>query len=88
VQAVNIAQFIISIPLFLFLAFGIGFILNMLLKTTWLPLIIYVLLIAYLMIRMGKLQFVDYTILSFGLIGAILSGVIVRILRTKGYRMF
>jgi hypothetical protein len=88
VQAVNIAQFIISIPLFLFLAFGIGFILNMLLKTTWLPLIIYVLLIAYLMIRMGKLQFVDYTILSFGLIGAILSGVTVRILRTKGYRMF
>lgn len=84
----NIAQFIISIPLFLFLAFGIGFILNMLLKTTWLPLIIYVLLITYLMFRMGKLQFVDYTILSFGLIGAILSGITVRILRTKGYRMF
>ncbi|MDQ0340966.1 hypothetical protein J2S00_003806 [Caldalkalibacillus uzonensis] len=30
-------QFIISILLFLILFFGIGFILNMLLKTTWLP---------------------------------------------------
>ncbi|EGL84163.1 hypothetical protein CathTA2_0277 [Caldalkalibacillus thermarum TA2.A1] len=39
-------QFVISILLFLILFFGIGFILNMLLKTTWLPgLILYPLVV-------------------------------------------
>ena len=31
------AQLVVSILLFLFLFFGIGFLLNMLLKTTWVP---------------------------------------------------
>lgn len=84
----NIVQLIISIPLFLFLAFGIGFILNMLIKTTWLPLVIYSLVIVYLLIKMGNLLPVDYIILTSGLAGAVLSGVIIRMLREKGYRMF
>lgn len=84
----NIAQLIISIPLFLVLAFGIGFILNMLIKTTWLPLVIYALLIVYLILNMGNLLAVDYIILTSGLAGAVLSGVTIRILRAKGYRMF
>lgn len=84
----NIAQLIISIPLFLFLAFGIGFILNMLIKTTWLPLVIYVLIVIYMFIRMGSLLPVDYIVLTSGLAGAVLSGVTIRILRSKGYRMF
>lgn len=84
----NIAQLIISVPLFLVLAFGIGFILNMLIKTTWLPLVMYALLLVYLLISMGKLLPVDYIILTSGLAGAILSGVTIRTLRAKGYRMF
>jgi len=84
----NIAQLIISVPLFLFLAFGIGFLLNMLIKTTWLPLVMYFLLLVYLFIRMGSLLAVDYIVLTSGLAGAILSGVVIRVLRQKGYRMF
>ncbi|MEW9671936.1 YuiB family protein [Ammoniphilus sp. 3BR4] len=84
----NIAQLIISVPLFLVLAFGIGFILNMLIKTTWLPLVMYALLLVYLLISMGKLLPVDYIILTSGLAGAVLSGVTIRFLRAKGYRMF
>ena len=84
----NIAQLIISVPLFLFLAFGIGFLLNMLIKTTWLPLVMYSLLLVYLFIRMGNLLAVDYVVLTSGLAGAVLSGVVIRTLRQKGYRMF
>jgi hypothetical protein len=84
----NIAQLLISIPLFLVLAFGIGFILNMLIKTTWLPLVIYVLLIGYLIFQLKNLLMVDYIVLTSGLVGAILSGVTIRFLRAKGYRMF
>ena len=87
-EPLNIAQLIISIPLFLFLAFGIGFILNMLIKTTWLPLVIYALLLVYLFVKMGVLSPVDYIIITSGLTGAVLSGVTIRTLRTKGYRMF
>ncbi|HJV46523.1 MAG TPA: YuiB family protein, partial [Bacillota bacterium] len=80
----NIAQLIISVPLFFFLAFGIGFILNMLIKTTWLPLVLYFLVLIFLFIRMGAFHIVDYIILTSGLVGAILSGVTIRILRAKG----
>jgi len=84
----NIAQLIISVPLFLVLAFGIGFIINMLIKTTWLPLAVYVLILIYLFVKMGALLPVDYIVLTSGLLGAILSGVIIKTLRAKGYRMF
>ncbi|GAB7388831.1 YuiB family protein [Bacillaceae bacterium] len=84
----NVAQLIISIPLFLFLAFGIGFILNMLLKTTWVPVVVYLALVAYLFFDKGRLLMVDYVILSSGLIGAVLSGWAIHTLRRKGYRMF
>ncbi|MBP1933854.1 YuiB family protein [Ammoniphilus resinae] len=84
----NIAQLIISVPLFLVLAFGIGFIINMLIKTTWLPLAVYVLVLIYLFVKMGALLPVDYIVLTSGLLGAILSGVTIKTLRAKGYRMF
>ncbi|MFO7262743.1 MAG: hypothetical protein A6D91_02265 [Bacillaceae bacterium G1] len=86
----NIAQLIISILLFLVLAFGIGFILNMLAKTTWLPILLYVLLVAYLFFFKTQRQFawVDWLVLSAGLAGCILSGVVIRSLRQKGFRMF
>jgi hypothetical protein len=103
------AQFIISILLFLILFFGIGFLLNMLLKTTWFPgvllyPIVVVLIVndlnlsqyvasplssfAHLGLRFTELPLVDYVILFMGLVGALLSGVAIRMLRVRGYRMF
>ena len=88
----SLPQVIISIPLFLVLLFGIGFILNMILKTTWLPSILYAMLIigmaVYMFVERGGLQLVDWIILSAGMIGALLSGWTIKLLRAKGYRMF
>ncbi len=105
----GVIQLVISVLLFLILFFGIGFLLNMLLKTTWLPgLIIYPVVVFTIVSdvpfgkyfsepaqsfarfgeRLGGLLFVDYVILTAGLLGAILSGVTIRILRARGYRMF
>ncbi|MBO8171755.1 MAG: hypothetical protein H0Z33_07690 [Bacillaceae bacterium] len=83
----NIAQLIISIPLFMFLAFGIGFIINMLVKTTWFPLVIYIGLLVYVYMQMG-MKLIDYIVLGSGLIGAVLSGWTIKTLRNRGYRMF
>jgi hypothetical protein len=106
---VNILQFIISILLFLILFFGIGFILNMLLKTTWLPgLILYPIIVIMIVTEVPLVQFVkdpasslaqlgtelssllavDYVVLGAGLLGAVLSGVSIKLLRQKGFRMF
>ncbi len=86
----NIAQLVISILLFLVLAFGIGFILNMLAKTTWVPTGLYLILVAYLFFFKtgGHFAWVDWVVLSSGLVGCILSGVVIRSLRQKGFRMF
>lgn len=88
----SLPQVMISIPLFLVLLFGIGFILNMILKTTWLPSILYAALIiglaVYMFMESGGLKPVDWIILSAGMIGALLSGWTIKMLRAKGYRMF
>ncbi|QED49169.1 YuiB family protein [Cytobacillus dafuensis] len=98
----------ISMLLFFVLFFGIGFILNMLLRMSWVMAIIYP-IIAILII--DKVRFIEYfqntgeslsslghefsqlatadvLILSSGLAGAILAGVVIKILRKKGYQMF
>ncbi|MBN6186661.1 hypothetical protein JQN58_06605 [Aneurinibacillus sp. BA2021] len=88
----NIAQFIIGIPLFIVLLFGIGFILNMLVKTTWMPTLLYISVVAgvliYLIMNHRTPHVVDYVMLISGLLGAIASGWTIKMLRTKGYRMF
>ena len=88
----SLPQVMISIPLFLVLLFGIGFILNMILKTTWFPSILYAALIiglaVYMFVERGGLKLVDWIILSAGMIGALLSGWTIKTLREKGYRMF
>lgn len=86
----NVAQFIISIVLFMVLAFGIGFILNMLAKTTWVPIVAYLLLVAYLFFFKtgGRFAWVDWVVLTSGLVGCVLSGIVIRTLRQKGFRMF
>lgn len=83
----NIFQLMISIPLFMFLAFGIGFIINMLIKTTWFPVLIYLALLVYVFIEIG-MKSIDYIVFSSGLIGVLLSGWTIQLLRKKGYRMF
>jgi uncharacterized membrane protein YqjE len=92
VRRVNIAQFIIGIPLFIVLLFGIGFILNMLVKTTWMPTFLYVSLVIgvviYLWMNNRVPHMVDYVMLISGLLGAIASGWTIKTLRMKGYRMF
>ncbi|MFT9848953.1 YuiB family protein [Aneurinibacillus sp. REN35] len=88
----NIAQFIIGIPLFIVLLFGIGFILNMLVKTTWMPTLLYVSVVVgvliYLVMNNRTPHVVDYVMLVSGLLGAVASGWTIKMLRTKGYRMF
>ncbi|SHE81223.1 Putative membrane protein [Seinonella peptonophila] len=84
----SLPQFIISIPLFFVLLFGIGFILNMILKTTWLPGVIYAVIIVVLLFRLHEYHWVDLTVLLVGLLGAFGSGWTIQTLRTKGYRMF
>ena len=88
----SLPQVVISILLFLVLLYGIGFILNMILKTVWLPSILYAALIigmaVYKFVERGGLKPVDWIILSSGMIGALLSGWTIKMLRAKGYRMF
>ncbi len=82
-------QFVISILLFTVLAFGIGFILNMILRTTWLPVVVaFGVIVGALMYHHIVPGLADIIILSFGMIGSILSGWTIRLLRKKGYRMF
>lgn len=84
----NIAQFIISIPLFMILFFGIGFIINMALKTTWFPTYASIVVFIGTWVYLGKLHLIDIIILTSGIIGAIISSLTIRLLRKRGYRMF
>lgn len=86
-----LAQLIISIPLLFVLFFGIGFILNMILKTTWLPLIIYlVTVVAVIVVQEINhiFTFVNAVLFFSGLAGAIGSVFTIKTLREKGYTMF
>nr|WP_325063585.1 YuiB family protein [Risungbinella massiliensis] len=86
---INLIQLVISIPLILVLIFGIGFILNMILKTTWIPLILYLALVIYLAFQLkGAPQLADITWFIAGLAGAVGCGWTIRYLRQNGYRMF
>lgn len=94
--------------LFLILFFGIGFLLNMILRTTWVMAVIYPIIVILIVDNVGffayftapltslgalgqdllALKLVDIVILVSGLIGAILSGIVIRMLRVRGYQMF
>jgi hypothetical protein len=95
-------QLIIATVLLFVLFFGIGFILNMLMKTTWFPVYGYIILAIGLLIYWSRgtessggwlaglagYSWADYTTAVGGLIGAILSGFAIRTLRDKGFKMF
>ncbi|MCL6615571.1 MAG: YuiB family protein [Anoxybacillus ayderensis] len=104
----SIPVLFISVLLFFVLFFGIGFLLNMILRTTWTMAILspFVLLLwidqisimdyvtkpsasfAHVKERIGSLASADLIILSSGIVGAIVSGIVIQTLRKKGYRMF
>lgn len=104
----NPAQIIISIALFMILFFGIGFIVNMLLRSSWIPAIIYPFIVILivdqvhiyeyfthfqssvidLVHQLEALKPVDVTVLTSGFIGTLAAGIVIRMLRVRGYQMF
>lgn len=101
-------QFVVSIMLYFVIFFGIAFILNMLLRRTWLMSILYP-IVAIMIIdgipaydyftntsesfkllgdTLAALKVADHVIMGAGLLGTIVSGITIRILRRNGYRMF
>ncbi|UCZ52532.1 YuiB family protein [Bacillus shivajii] len=105
---ISLPQIIIALVLYLVLFFGIGFILNMLLRSTWTMAVIYPIVIFLIVNDIGiskyftepgqafpaffsqllSLKTPDIIILSAGMVGAILSGIAIRMLRDRGYQMF
>ncbi|GMB09005.1 YuiB-like putative membrane protein [Thermolongibacillus altinsuensis] len=104
----SIPVLLISMLLFFVLFFGIGFLLNMILRTTWtmavlspfvfiffidqIPFVEYftapVASFGHVKERVLSLALADLLILSSGFVGAVASGLVIRALRAKGYRMF
>ncbi len=104
----NLIQFFVSILLYFVIFFGISFILNMLLRRTWLMTLLYPIVILLIIsdnglsdyfIRPGEafaglketittITLDDYIILSGGLLGTIVSGIVIKMLRKSGYQMF
>ncbi|MFD1205435.1 YuiB family protein [Sporosarcina contaminans] len=88
--------------------FGIGFLLNMLLRMTWLMAILYPIVVVLIIDdvrvfeyftkpkyafgllgdKIVSLHAVDIIILLSGLVGAIISGFVIKALRKQGYQMF
>ena len=107
-MGMSIPLMVISIVLFFILFFGLGFILNMLFRKTWIMAVIYPIIalyiigdlrwseyfldfspsISFLWERVRSLAVADAVILLSGFVGSIVSGLTIRILRVKGYRMF
>ncbi|KMY55171.1 MULTISPECIES: YuiB family protein [Bacillaceae] len=104
----HVAVLLVSVLLFFVLFFGIGFLLNMLLRMTWIMAILYPLVTIAIVdgistfdyifnaseafntlgTRAVSLKLPDIIILASGFIGALTSGVTMRVLRQKGYQMF
>lgn len=107
-MTISLTHVVLSILIFIVMFFGIGFLLNMLLRMTWLMAIIYPIVViliidevklyeyftkpTYSFQLLGEkimaLHTVDIIILASGLVGAIISGIVSKILRKQGYQMF
>lgn len=101
-------QLIVSVLLYFVIFFGIAFILNMLLRKTWLMAILYPFIILYVISNnsfgsyfsntgeafaqvgstIQSLNTVDVIVLGSGFAGAIVSGIVIKMLRKTGYQMF
>lgn len=90
-------QVAIAMVLFFVLTFGIGFILNMLIKTTWFPIYLFIFVVIIYILNRGwgdimahlmKYGWPDILIFVGGFIGAVVSGITINMLRKNGYKMF
>ncbi|WP_088006535.1 YuiB family protein [Indiicoccus explosivorum] len=104
----SLVQLIISMLLFFVMFFGIGFLLNMLLRVTWFMAIVYPVVVLLIIDEVGFFDYItdsgrsfsllgdraaslapaDIAILTAGFAGAVTAGIVMRILRKMGYRMF
>ncbi|HZG57559.1 YuiB family protein [Paenibacillus sp.] len=95
----NVFQVLVIALLAFVLMFGVGFILNMLLKTTWFPIYGYMALMIGLFLyfewgaddmlaNLSEYGFIDWLAVAGGLAGAYVSGVTIRTLRVRGFKMF
>ncbi|MBD2863329.1 MULTISPECIES: YuiB family protein [Paenibacillus] len=95
---IDIIQLVIAMVLVFVLMYGIGFIFNMLLKTTHFPIYLYTLAVIGMLVywawhsgsllsHLAELRG-EYLLFICGLLGAILSGKTIQFLRLRGYKMF
>jgi hypothetical protein len=94
----GLIQLIIATVLLLVLFFGIGFILNMLMKTTWFPVYVYFAVVIIFVVYWGNASsltdsgssytYADIITAIGGLAGAVLSGSAIKALRLRGFKMF
>lgn len=100
-ERMQILPVLVLMVLFFVMMFGIGFILNMLMKTTWFPSYLFVIVLIPVVIftmwnqesmslgaHLGTYRLVDYLTGIAGLVGAVMSGWTIKKLRLGGYRMF
>nr|WP_223298901.1 YuiB family protein [Paenibacillus darwinianus] len=95
-----ILQVFVSMLLFFVMMFGIGFILNMLIKTTWFPVYLFIIVVLPLGMyytwdkdlgfadNLSAYGAVDVVVAAGALFGAYMSGWTIRKLRIGGYKMF
>lgn len=92
-------QLLVLAVLFFVMMFGIGFILNMLMKTTWFPIYLYFIVFIPLVVywswgpgtiweNLASYSYVDYITGVAGLAGAVAGGWAIRALRRGGFKMF
>jgi hypothetical protein len=67
---ISIPQLIISILLFIVLFFGIGFLLNMLLRSTWFMAIIYPIVVIRIVDDVSVFEYITAPISSFSALGS------------------
>ncbi|MDI3256487.1 MAG: YuiB family protein [Kyrpidia sp.] len=83
-----IAMLVILSLLTLVVTFGLGFIIDML-TPWWTSAVVYAALVVYVLIRTsGVLKAFDWTLVIIGAVGAVASGLVIRSLRRRGFRMF
>ena len=105
---ISLTHVVLSILIFIVMFFGIGFLLNMLLRMTWMMAIIYPIVVILIIDEVKLYEYftnpkysfqllgekimalhtVDVVILASGLVGAIISGFVSKLLRKQGYQMF
>ena len=107
-MTISLTHVVLSVLIFIVMFFGIGFLLNMLLRMTWLMAIIYPIVVIFIIDEVKMYEYitkpkyafsllgekimalhtVDVVILASGLVGAIISGFVIKLLRKQGYQMF